>query len=212
VRDFQDVIVDGDGGGGGNATVANVDDRKTSEKKKPKKPPPPRKAKKADGGTQQQQRKKEDALARRREQKRRNQYREPGRISASDWRHNIRNLHMSTILRDVRGPVAWVFAWATLWSVFQVLVVPLAPLRWAGLAQHLHLPTTQHSMMVSAMSFLLVFRTNSAYQRFAEGRWVFAIFFSLRVVGDHRGRGRWFRSLAGEYWERVPVYESKYYL
>lgn len=32
------------------------------------------------------------------------------------------------------------------------------------------LPTVQHSMMVSAMSLLLVFRTNSAYQRFAEGR------------------------------------------
>ena len=32
------------------------------------------------------------------------------------------------------------------------------------------LPAVQHSMMVSAMSLLLVFRTNSAYQRFAEGR------------------------------------------
>ncbi|KAL7532436.1 hypothetical protein ACHAXR_004624 [Thalassiosira sp. AJA248-18] len=37
-------------------------------------------------------------------------------------------------------------------------------------ARHMCLPASQHSMMVSAMSLLLVFRTNSAYQRFAEGR------------------------------------------
>lgn len=166
VRDFQDVIVNGDGGsggGGGNATAARVDDGKASEpKRRPKKPPPPpRKAKKAATT--------EDARARR-ERLRRSQYREPGKISANDWRHNIGNLASSTILRDVRGPVLWASAWATLWSVFHALVVPAAPPRWAGLARHLHLPTTQHSMMVSAMSFLLVFRTNSAYQRFAEGR------------------------------------------
>ena len=38
------------------------------------------------------------------------------------------------------------------------------------------LPTVQHTIMVSAMSLLLVFRTNSAYQRFAEGRGVIYLF------------------------------------
>lgn len=32
------------------------------------------------------------------------------------------------------------------------------------------IPTTAHSLMVSALGLLLVFRTNSAYQRFVEGR------------------------------------------
>jgi putative membrane protein len=37
-------------------------------------------------------------------------------------------------------------------------------------AQNMSLPTAPHSLMVSALSLLLVFKTNSAYQRFAEGR------------------------------------------
>lgn len=106
------------------------------------------------------------------------QRREPGRISANDWSHNIRNIFSSTILRDVRGPVAWVFVWATLWSVLHKVLTTGALAssspKWmvtaAWLVQKMCLPTIQHTMMVSAMSFLLVFRTNSAYQRFAEGR------------------------------------------
>ena len=43
--------------------------------------------------------------------------REPGRISASDWRDNILNMPNSKILRDVQDPVTWVFVWATCWSV-----------------------------------------------------------------------------------------------
>ena len=37
-------------------------------------------------------------------------------------------------------------------------------------AQAMSLPQSPHSLMVSALSLLLVFKTNSAYQRFAEGR------------------------------------------
>lgn len=51
--------------------------------------------------------------------------------------------------------------------------------RWVNVAawfgRKMWLPAVQHSMMVSAMSLLLVFRTNSAYQRFAEGRLVVLI-------------------------------------
>ncbi len=43
--------------------------------------------------------------------------REPGRISASDWRDNILNMPNSTILQDVQDPVTWVFVWATCWSI-----------------------------------------------------------------------------------------------
>lgn len=137
-------------------------------------------------------------------ERRREQLREPGRISASDWRQNIINLPSSTILRDVRSPVTWVFVWATLWSIMHECLKRLAEAststlssgvgrrgaataitsttmglgpsaaRWlsaaAWSAKHMCLPTVQHTMMVSAVSLLLVFRTNSAYQRFAEGR------------------------------------------
>ena len=56
---------------------------------------------------------------------------------------------------------------------------------WAGLLSVLHrhllvtnpaaaelmsLPLAPHSLMVSALSLLLVFKTNSAYQRYSEGR------------------------------------------
>jgi len=136
--------------------------------------------------------------------------REVGRISASDWRANIINLPNSTILRDVRNPVTWIFVWATSWSIVYECLTRLVEYAargafspssgggvagywswWAGAgaaaatpseagwirlaawaSRRMCLPTLMHSMMVSAMSLLLVFRTNSAYQRFAEGRWV----------------------------------------
>ena len=82
------------------------------------------------------------------------------------------NLPGSTILRDVRGPVSWTFAWATSWSVLHrwCAAAEMGGSRAARLVGHMCLPPVQHTMMVSALSFLLVFRTNSAYQRFAEGR------------------------------------------
>ena len=79
------------------------------------------------------------------------------------------NLPRSTTLRDVWNPVACVFAWGTVWSVVHRSLTEVA--RRGGVV-----PTVQHSMMVSAMSLLLVFRTNSAHQRFAEGRGVIYLF------------------------------------
>ena len=147
--------------------------------------------------------------------------REPGRISASDWRDNILNMPNSTILRDVQDPVMWVFVWATSWSiVYECLTRLVASAArgafaspngggdvagyfswWGGgvaattpseagwvrfaawTSRRMCLPTLTHSMMVSAMSLLLVFRTNSAYQRFAEGRRVHECiyFFQFRL-------------------------------
>ncbi|KAL7452678.1 hypothetical protein ACHAWC_004401, partial [Mediolabrus comicus] len=112
--------------------------------------------------------------------------REKGRVTANDWRHNMGNVFASTILRDVRNPVLCVFTWATIWSILyktlskvasgsivlsssktsEAIIIPCA--KW--FIRHASLPSLPHTMMVSAMSLLLVFRTNSAYQRFAEGR------------------------------------------
>jgi predicted membrane chloride channel (bestrophin family) len=57
-------------------------------------------------------------------------------------------------------------SWATFLSLLHDKLLQINPVR----AEHLYLPTTPHSLMMSALGLLLVFRTNSAYQRFAEGR------------------------------------------
>mmetsp|Transcript_35911 Transcript_35911/g.86673 ORF Transcript_35911/g.86673 Transcript_35911/m.86673 type:complete len:1040 (+) Transcript_35911:123-3242(+) len=214
-KTFQDAVVNGDSGGGSgknntsaaSATISLIDGtiKKVKTKKKPdakkkpdtKKKPDARK-KKPDTRKKKQpkgQRSEENTEQKQRQRQRRhdrlNSTRDPGRISANDYSHNIRNILSSTILRDVRNPVAWVFAWATLWSVMHRCLTTIAAsadgacvlmggrsfvvsARMVGaaalLAKHMCLPTVQHTMMVSAMSLLLVFRTNSAYQRFAEGR------------------------------------------
>ena len=57
-------------------------------------------------------------------------------------------------------------AWGTFLSFWHRHLLQTNP----NFAELVTLPTTPHSLMVSALSLLLVFKTNSAYQRFAEGR------------------------------------------
>ena len=143
--------------------------------------------KKSELEQQQLQRKQEQAekqkILRKQMKREEKQYREqrdkdPGRISASDWSHNILNLLHSRILRDVRSPVIFSCMWATFWSVVYKSLVNAGASADTNIASFarivassMTIPTTAHSVMVSAMSLLLVFRTNSAYQRFAEGRY-----------------------------------------
>jgi len=113
--------------------------------------------------------------------------REPGFISANDWKHNIWNIPTSSILRNVLNPVKDVFVWATVLSILHKMLqkysfsdsaatIGRGVFKVKGttaadwFVRHMQLPAIQHTIMVSAMSLLLVFRTNSAYQRFAEGR------------------------------------------
>mmetsp|Transcript_19919 Transcript_19919/g.37500 ORF Transcript_19919/g.37500 Transcript_19919/m.37500 type:complete len:474 (-) Transcript_19919:168-1589(-) len=89
------------------------------------------------------------------------------RYGASDWFHNIRSLPNSTILSDVKNPVGWITAWSTLVS----LVYKICNMRGLGhVANKMCLSSTPHSLISSSIGLLLVFRTNSAYQRFKEGR------------------------------------------
>jgi predicted membrane chloride channel (bestrophin family) len=88
------------------------------------------------------------------------------RYSSRDWLHNTISLPNSAILRDIRSPVLFMTFWATFISFIYKRLCRTNPLA----AKHMCLPTTPHSLMVSALGLLLVFRTNSAYQRFAEGR------------------------------------------
>jgi len=86
--------------------------------------------------------------------------------SSSDWFHNTASLPNSAILRAIRGPVLFMTSWATFLSILYRHFSIHKP----TVAQMMSIPTTPHSLMVSALSLLLVFKTNSAYQRFAEGR------------------------------------------
>ncbi|KAK1744920.1 bestrophin family protein [Skeletonema marinoi] len=84
------------------------------------------------------------------------------RYSASDWAHNMLSLPYSTILHEIRSPVGWITAWSTLVSLTYKMC------QWNGmqsLAQKMCLGPTPHSLIASSIGLLLVFRTNSAYQR-----------------------------------------------
>jgi predicted membrane chloride channel (bestrophin family) len=85
------------------------------------------------------------------------------RYSASDWLHNVYSIPRSTILRDIKAPVLTIF----FWGIFVSLVHKILP---ASAAQLMCVTPTPHSFLMSALGLLLVFRTNTAYQRFAEGR------------------------------------------
>lgn len=86
------------------------------------------------------------------------------RYSASDWLHNIKSLPRSSILREIRRPVLTIMTWSTVVSFVHHFF------RQGGMnkaAQRMCLSSKPHSLLVSALGLLLVFRTNSAYQRFA---------------------------------------------
>lgn len=85
------------------------------------------------------------------------------RYSASDWYHNMVSLPNSAILREIKGPVGWIAAWSTLVSV----VYKVCHMKGLGhIANKMCLGPTPHSLISSVIGLLLVFRTNSAYQRF----------------------------------------------
>ncbi|CAB9524292.1 UPF0187 protein [Seminavis robusta] len=88
------------------------------------------------------------------------------RYSSSDWFHNTLNLPSSEILRAVRGPVIAMTSWATFLAMVHRNLLKRNP----HAASLMCISPTTHSLMVSALGLLLVFRTNSAYQRFVEGR------------------------------------------
>lgn len=87
-------------------------------------------------------------------------------VSHRDWFHNTCNLPSSEILRAVKGPVIAMTCWSTFLATLYRRLLRTNPEAAAAMC----IPSTAHSLMVSALGLLLVFRTNSAYQRFVEGR------------------------------------------
>jgi hypothetical protein len=88
------------------------------------------------------------------------------RHSASDWWYNVQSLPKSKVLRDVRNPVLAVGVWSLVVSLLHRFCRHHAIPVVRSLADHMSIPGTAHSFLVSALGLLLVFRTNSAYQRF----------------------------------------------
>lgn len=88
------------------------------------------------------------------------------RHSSSDWLYNMRSIPQSTILKEVRGPVLAASAWSLVVAVLHRVLRSSASPLLQSVAQHMSIPATAHSFLMSALGLLLVFRTNSAYQRF----------------------------------------------
>lgn len=83
------------------------------------------------------------------------------RYSASDWWHNMISLRNSTVLREIKAPVSAIVVWSAFVSIVDLLLLK------TNTRFHITLSSKPHSLLVSSLGLLLVFRTNSAYQRFA---------------------------------------------
>ena len=88
------------------------------------------------------------------------------RHSSNDYWYNIRTLPSSSILRDIRNPVLAVFGWSAVVSVVHCLMAKSGQSLLQSFANKLCVSSAAHSYLVSSLGLLLVFRTNSAYQRF----------------------------------------------
>jgi hypothetical protein len=88
------------------------------------------------------------------------------RHSASDWLYNVFSLPRSSVLREIRNPVLTIAVWGGLVSLLQRWLYTSASPVLQKLARDMCVGSTPHSFLVSSLGLLLVFRTNSAYQRF----------------------------------------------
>jgi predicted membrane chloride channel (bestrophin family) len=107
------------------------------------------------------------------------------RYMSKDWFHNTITLPNSAILRDIKSPVLACTSWAVFWSLLHHHLKFIHNNALA--ASHLYIPAAPHSLTMSALGLLLVFRTNSAYQRFSEGREIWE-----RIINTSRDLYRYF--------------------
>lgn len=83
------------------------------------------------------------------------------RHAAKDYWYNLSTLPHSTVLKDVRWPVFSVTIFSFLWSILH---------RCYPCINKLSMSVVPHTLMAKVLGLLLVFKTNSAYGRFQEGR------------------------------------------
>jgi hypothetical protein len=86
------------------------------------------------------------------------------RHSSGDWLYNLRTIPHSSVLNEIRNPVLILAGWATSIAILhRGLMQSPNHVIWAS---NMCIPPAAHSFLVSSLGLLLVFRTNSAYQRF----------------------------------------------
>jgi hypothetical protein len=85
------------------------------------------------------------------------------RQSSSDWWHNIQTLPDSSVLNEIKNPVITLTVWGTFISIIHKVLLLKGKAR---LAASFTVPMVAHSLLVSSLGLLLVFKTNSSYQRF----------------------------------------------
>lgn len=83
----------------------------------------------------------------------------PVRYSTADWFECLSTLPSSRILKRTRNSIVFF----SLWTIILVALSKMGKIR-------IQLPTSIHTLVGSALSLLLVFRTNSSYDRFWEAR------------------------------------------
>ena len=108
------------------------------------------------------------------------------RHSSKDWLYNLRSLPRSSVLQEIKNPVLALAGWATTLSVIQrVLSISSNP-TFQAFASNMCVPHSAHSFLVSSLGLLLVFRTNSAYQRFlvrnTNSSWILASWLLMLTI------------------------------
>ena len=99
------------------------------------------------------------------------------RYTSKDWLHNLKTLPNSTLLKRIRSIVVCNF----LWSILVCILNKFAPLPFGK-----NPGTKSLSLLGSALGLLLVFRTNTAYNRFWEGRKIWEnIIVNLRDLAKY---------------------------
>lgn len=111
---------------------------------------------------------------------------------SKDWLHCIATWPRSYVLWRISNPLAAIVVWSSLvaawYSVFNPVAKPLG--------------TGMHTLVGGALSLLLVFRTNTAYNRFWDGRSIFgSVATAARDIVEFAGLYR--RELGVQRAERV---------
>lgn len=88
------------------------------------------------------------------------------RCSSSDWLHNIKTIGESTVLSEIRNPVITVAVWSQIVAIAHRIMRKSTSACMNKIAENMCITHVSHSFLVSSIGLLLVFRTNSAYQRF----------------------------------------------
>ncbi|KAJ1453701.1 hypothetical protein M885DRAFT_618892 [Pelagophyceae sp. CCMP2097] len=82
---------------------------------------------------------------------------------STDWLHCIKTWHSSFVLRRIANPLAALMVWSSIVAAWGA----------ARGAPVVNMGTSLHTLVGGALSLLLVFRTNTAYNRYWEGSQIF---------------------------------------